>query len=1416
MNKSLRSVLALVAVSAVALGVRAVVSNGAMQANNANLAEDAPEVAAYVDLQDGKYFIQNNESGQFLSNGANWGTRSVLYGRGIEYNVSRGEDGKYTLKSGIKGADKALRPSDGFNDQSGAWELISCEGGFYMYNGSKYFCNSENGVPQYKDAPDASCVWSAVSAADRKALLAKASAKNPVDATVYVKAADFHNGDTENAAWSKSKIGGDYGQPCVMLNSSNCEQWNAGEFTASQVITDLPNGIYRVSCQGYTRLNGTAPASADSYEAGDVLPAYLFANGEKVALKSIFAEADTEARNGFAAVTSASGKVYHIANGQNTAAVKFNEGAYVNELEVEVTDGKLELGVTSEGGIEWVVFDSFRLTYYGKNVPAVEDMTSKIINPQFNDGETGWKLNKIATFGGAPSTGVKGSGNKVITAYNTTFDCSQTIEGLEPGDYKLSVQAFARPIADAQAVADQAATIQYENYIYANDAQQLVMLISADGSKAEVSGATKLSNGLWVPNSSGTTGTIFNAGLYDQSLLCTVGADGKLTIGVKATGCDGSYFGFDNFRLFKVNALPAEDVEALVAQAPDAPMNAAVKAAMDKAIATLQSDATVANYNAAKAAIDAAKESAATYATVEKAMEAGAAKAEALGISAEYKAAIADVAAAYADGTIAGNAADELAVVKAAVVKAYCADMEAGKDLTALLNNTKFDDNNLNGWDVEGGLVSKNHVARSFEANYDASQTLYGLPAGTYKVAAQVFGRGLSNAKYIEMVNAGEELPSNETFLYANEIEVAAPQITSESLAEKGAGNWTEMGDGTWIPDNAAATEVVFAQGLYKHELLVEVGEDGVLTLGVKMGGSGAGRYSGFDNVTLTCVSVAAGETETKVAITSDIFKTWDGVGADAKVVGDAGCAMNFGVETDCPYGDTSLPETHYADLSAYSKLMVTYTTDMPRIFFNKVDGSNQPMVSEKSNTEYYTLIQNEDGSKTGIVDLKKWVADKGFAHLNGIKASAWNTKVTVTEIYLVKEADIEEVVCPEISYDVEDGAEVDLAEQMSIHISVALPEGMDINDDLYLEGMVYGKDGTQDPIFGFTDFEDGVDVNISRYAADELYTIVITKIGFGEVVGMDEETWMPIYENTFEGEALSTLNFAVKPVPAEPIDAEVAVEGTEIKVVFPEGTDLGDNYAVKPYILKGDSKIEVADYYTDNTTGGFFDPLNLIVISLNEELVAGEYTLVLPAGMFFINGGDDNAQMTYTFKVEGAEEPEPVGEMAVVPSLFSGVVGSIDTALNGHAAVSAEVAEGLRVEIANCPQAIGVSFMLNEMKMGQDEEGTFWTVGKELAVGEIEMTRDSYAAFDAPIYFYGGTKYQLTVTVYAEVGGEPAEIATYTYEFNGAAAPQSGSVADGIDAIKQGAADGKYMKGGKVVIVKNGKTYTVAGQRVK
>ena len=312
----------------------------------------------------------------------------------------------------------------------------------------------------------------------------------------------------------------------------------------------------------------------------------------------------------------------------------------------------------------------------------------------------------------------------------------------------------------------------------------------------------------------------------------------------------------------------------------------------------------------------------------------------------------------------------------------------------------------------------------------------------------------------------------------------------------------------------------------------------------------------------------------------------------------------------------------------------------------------------------------------------------------------------------------------------------------------------------------------------------------------------------------VDEEIIKALFAEpaAFEPEFVYSIENGAKVSAADThsIHLDVLAEGMTDEELFIEGKIYSGNYE-SPVIA-----------YTD-----FEEGMDIDISRLEEGTYTIEITKVacgdvigvtddwMPIYENQIEAEEGKALSTITFTLTIPQE-EPMDEMAVVPSLFSGVVGSIDTALNGHAAVSAEVAEGLRVEIANCPQAIGVSFMLNEMKMGQDEEGTFWTVGKELAVGEIEMTRDSYAAFDAPIYFYGGTKYQLTVTVYAEVGGEPAEIATYTYEFNGAAAPQSGSVADGIDAIKQGAADGKYMKGGKVVIVKNGKTYTVAGQRVK
>lgn len=276
------------------------------------------------------------------------------------------------------------------------------------------------------------------------------------------------------------------------------------------------------------------------------------------------------------------------------------------------------------------------------------------------------------------------------------------------------------------------------------------------------------------------------------------------------------------------------------------------------------------------------------------------------------------------------------------------------------------------------------------------------------------------------------------------------------------------------------------------------------------------------------------------------------------------------------------------------------------------------------------------------------------------------------------------------------------------------------------------------------------------------------------------------------------------------------------------------------PYFFINDDKINLKNVVEEGATtqgGGYSVERDGVFIpnSMNEAsqiFTNGGYTtgpvqVVVTDGKITLGVSNEvNTNLWVIFdNIELYYLGEVPAEMTVTPSLFAGFedleaayAGELGTeyTLNAHSLVSVDVAEGLHVEVANCPEAIGITFMLNEMVQGQDEDVTFWHVGKELAVGEINMKLDSYAAFEAPITFYAGTKYQLTVTVFAEVNGEPAEISTTTYQFNGASAPVNGSVADGINSIELNSVNGKFIKNGKVVIVKNGKTYNVNGVQVK
>ena len=63
-------------------------------------------------------------------------------------------------------------------------------------------------------------------------------------------------------------------------------------------------------------------------------------------------------------------------------------------------------------------------------------------------------------------------------------------------------------------------------------------------------------------------------------------------------------------------------------------------------------------------------------------------------------------------------------------------------------------------------------------------------------------------------------------------------------------------------------------------------------------------------------------------------FCTWNGWDANAQSTGEAECAWVIGEAGQLPYGDSNV--NNYADLSNYTKLIITVSSGAPRILMNR------------------------------------------------------------------------------------------------------------------------------------------------------------------------------------------------------------------------------------------------------------------------------------------------------------------------------------------------------------------------------------------------------------------------------------------------------------------------------------------------
>lgn len=172
--------------------------------------------------------------------------------------------------------------------------------------------------------------------------------------------------------------------------------------------------------------------------------------------------------------------------------------------------------------------------------PSVEikDYTSRIVNPSFEGNSTyGWSGAPVANYDCAEK-------------YNTNFNVYQTIENLPQGRYLLACQGFYRSgSTENAALTHKNGKEKLHAIIYANDSTATLRSIVEEAGKKGAIGVVAGDYG-YVPNTMEQTSAYFRAGLYPNSLLCTVGADGRLKIGIKKTATiDKDWTIFDNFTL---------------------------------------------------------------------------------------------------------------------------------------------------------------------------------------------------------------------------------------------------------------------------------------------------------------------------------------------------------------------------------------------------------------------------------------------------------------------------------------------------------------------------------------------------------------------------------------------------------------------------------------------------------------------------------------------------------------------------------------------------------------------------------------------------------------------------------------------------------------------------------------------------
>lgn len=639
---------------------------------------------ASAQIETGDYYIQNVESGDYLSGANSWGTQGTVSPQSDMFRVQESGEG-YTLtnlalSSGNKTFGYNLFVDTDTKTNGNVWTIapVSGEDGVYTIYGKGMadgVADKFNGfvaqsttagvhigtvltsVPEVTDAAK----WRFLTKEQAMATLDNATAQNPVRASFLIADANFSRNHASGVWNGTSKTADDKENLNLGGGDNNnfCAESYHANFDVHQDLT-VPNGVYTLGAQGFYRQDGNDNEHLPVFYANEATVQFPLKTGSE--------------------------------NNMTTASASFTAGKYYSDVVyVKVTDGKLRIGAKLEGNTNlWCIWDNFLLAYHGDCSIVEVQLGFSIL--QYNEALENAKSYLEANMSDAAKVALQNaiSDNTIDVTTTTKEALNAAISNLNAAVVDAEQAIEEKKVADLVAqgpgtdltslivnpsfedsftgwVNTGSMAIQGNTSI-AKDGNSYAEFWQPNGTKGVEQTIKNLPAGVYSLTVHARTRGTSSASIYindiktnlviddsekDYVVLAVLPETSDVKIGLTAdgTGAGSSWIACDNFRLTYVgSSLP--DLPALAEGA----MNKDVEAAQTAAVDAYNADKTIENYDAAVEAINAAKASVEQYKNNAVALAAQKALVDGTNIYGEgyeaYAAAYAEKQAAYDNRTL--------------------------------------------------------------------------------------------------------------------------------------------------------------------------------------------------------------------------------------------------------------------------------------------------------------------------------------------------------------------------------------------------------------------------------------------------------------------------------------------------------------------------------------------------------------------------------------------------------------------------------------------------------------------------------------------------------------------------------------------------------------------------------------------